>query len=170
MADDHQAILDAVTQYVEQAEDIEIVGTAADGIEALRLIEERRPDVAVLDIRMPNLSGIEVLERLAGTEASLPVILYTGYPERSLLLEALESGNDGEPGVGDNLLRGRLCRDVEASDPQQGSSVLVDERHEGGLVARAQQGEELGVLVWGKCRGRAPTITASACRTSSVAR
>jgi DNA-binding NarL/FixJ family response regulator len=95
VADDHRAILDAVTQYVSLEDDIELVGTAADGEEALRLVEQRRPDVALLDIKMPKLGGIEVLQRLAGTEAPPAVILYTGYPERGLLLEALDVGARG---------------------------------------------------------------------------
>ena len=108
VADDHQAIVDAVAYYVSKEEDIALVGTAADGMEALRLIEEHRPDVAVLDIRMPGLGGIGVLERLAGSEGAPAVILYTGYPERSLLLEALDAGARGfllKESVPSDLLR-----------------------------------------------------------------
>jgi DNA-binding NarL/FixJ family response regulator len=92
VADDHPAIIDAVARYVADEDDIELVARAADGEQALRLIADRRPDVAVLDIRMPHLGGIEILRALAGAEATPAVILYTGYPERSLLLEALDAG------------------------------------------------------------------------------
>ncbi len=95
IADDHAVILDAVVQYVSQEDDIELVGTAANGEQALRLIEQQHPDVAVLDIRMPKLGGIDVLRQLAGEDTAPPVILYTGYPERSLLLEALDVGARG---------------------------------------------------------------------------
>jgi DNA-binding NarL/FixJ family response regulator len=105
IADDHRAILDALTQYVSQEDDIELVGTAADGEQVLALIAQRRPDVAVLDIRMPKLGGIEVLQRLAGSAAAPAVILYTGYPERGLLLEALDVG-----------ARGFLLKESDASD------------------------------------------------------
>jgi DNA-binding NarL/FixJ family response regulator len=91
VADDHPAIIDAVARYVADEQDIELVGRAADGEEALRLIEERRPDVALLDIRMPKFGGIEVLKRLAESDTAPAVILYTGYPERALLLEAVDA-------------------------------------------------------------------------------
>jgi DNA-binding NarL/FixJ family response regulator len=95
VADDHQAILDAVVQYVTREDGIELVGTATDGPQALRLIEQEHPDVAILDIRMPEFGGIEILKRLAGSETAPAVILYTGYPERSLLLESLDVGARG---------------------------------------------------------------------------
>jgi len=91
VADDHPAIIDAVARYVADEQDIELVGRAADGEEALGLIEERRPDVALLDIRMPKFGGIEVLKRLAESDTAPAVILYTGYPERALLLEAVDA-------------------------------------------------------------------------------
>ena len=95
VADDHPAILDAVKQYMDGEDGLEFVGSAADGEEALRLIEQRRPDVAVLDIRMPKFGGIEMLRRLGGRSDAPLVILYTGYPERGLLLEALDVGARG---------------------------------------------------------------------------
>jgi len=95
VADDHPAILDAVAQFIAEEEDIELVARAADGEQALRLIETRQPDVAVLDIRMPKLGGIEILRKLAEAKNALPVILFTGYPERGLLLECLDVGARG---------------------------------------------------------------------------
>src|SRR3984957_18789885 len=95
VADDHPAILDAVAQFVAGEEDIELVARAEDGDHAPRLIESRQPDVAILDIRMPKLGGIEILKRLADTKKALPVILFTGYPERGLLLESLDVGARG---------------------------------------------------------------------------
>lgn len=95
VADDHRAILDAVTQYASLEDDIELVGTAADGEQALQLIAQRAPDVAILDIQMPKLGGIEVLKQLAASQDAPAVILYTGYPERGLLLEALDVGARG---------------------------------------------------------------------------
>jgi DNA-binding NarL/FixJ family response regulator len=95
IADDHPAILDAVAQALADEQGIELVARATDGEEALRLIAERRPDVAVLDIRMPKSGGIDVLRRLAGTANAPAVILYTGNPERGLLLESLDLGARG---------------------------------------------------------------------------
>ncbi len=95
VADDHPVIIDAVARYVADEEDIELVARAADGNEALSMIERRRPDVAVLDIRMPGFGGIEILRKLRELDAPPPVILYTGHAEQSLLLDALDAGAHG---------------------------------------------------------------------------
>lgn len=95
VADDHPAIIDAVTRFLRDEDDVDLVGRAADGNQALRLIEERAPDVAVVDIRMPGVTGIEVARRLCAGGSKTAVILYTGYPERSLLLDALDAGARG---------------------------------------------------------------------------
>jgi DNA-binding NarL/FixJ family response regulator len=95
IADDHPAIVDAVCSFLEDEEEVEVVGRAGNGEQALHLIGRRFPDVAVLDVRMPLLDGIEATRRLASDGSRTAVILYTGYPERSLLLEALDAGARG---------------------------------------------------------------------------
>jgi DNA-binding NarL/FixJ family response regulator len=95
IADDHPAIIDAVSRYFEDVEDVEIVGTARNGDEALQLIEEHAPDVAVVDIRMPGVGGIDIARKLSAEASKTAVILYTGHSERSLLLEALDAGARG---------------------------------------------------------------------------
>jgi DNA-binding NarL/FixJ family response regulator len=95
IADDHPAILDSVSRFLEDDDEVEIVGKATEGERALREIEEQTPDVALLDIRMPGLGGIEIARRLVAVGASTAVILYTGHPDRSLLLEALDAGARG---------------------------------------------------------------------------
>jgi DNA-binding NarL/FixJ family response regulator len=64
VADDHPAVLDAVLRFLEFEEDVEVVAKSSDGQQALRLIEQEQPNVALLDIRMPGLSGIEIARRL----------------------------------------------------------------------------------------------------------
>jgi DNA-binding NarL/FixJ family response regulator len=95
IADDHPAIVEAVCSFLEEHEDVEVVGRAADGEEALRLISELLPGVAVLDIRMPVLDGIEVARRVGAAGGPTAVILFTGYPDRALLLDALDAGARG---------------------------------------------------------------------------
>ena len=95
LADDHPAIVAAVGRFLADQEEIELVGSAADGEEALRLISELRPDVAVLDVRMPLLDGIEVTRRLYAEGASTDVILFTGHADRPLLLDSLDAGARG---------------------------------------------------------------------------
>ncbi len=95
VADDHPAIIDAVCRFLEGEDEVELVGRGRDGAEAARLIEETRPDVAVLDIRMPSVDGIELARRLDAEGGGTGVILYTGHAERSVLLEALDAGARG---------------------------------------------------------------------------
>src|SRR5882724_4899010 len=95
VADDHPAIVDAVSRFLDEADEVELVGRARDGVQALRVIEELQPDVAVLDIRMPAGTGIEIARRLDEEGAATRVILYTADAERSVLLEALDAGARG---------------------------------------------------------------------------
>jgi DNA-binding NarL/FixJ family response regulator len=96
IADDHPAIVDAIVRFLADEDTVEVVATAREGHQALRAIEEHTPDVALLDIRMPAIGGIEIARRLlANEESQTAVILYTGHPERALLLEALDAGARG---------------------------------------------------------------------------
>jgi DNA-binding NarL/FixJ family response regulator len=93
IADDHPAVLEAVASYL-QANGIDVVGRAQDGEEAIELIERRLPQVAVVDVRMPKLGGIEVARRLRG-HSETQLVLFSGYGDRALLLEALDAGVRG---------------------------------------------------------------------------
>jgi DNA-binding NarL/FixJ family response regulator len=95
VADDHPAIMDALCRFLEQQEDVELVGRATDGNAAMRLIEDLAPDVAVLDIRMPRLSGIQIARKLDTDGSKTGVILYTGSADRGVLLDALDAGARG---------------------------------------------------------------------------
>jgi DNA-binding NarL/FixJ family response regulator len=95
IADDHPAIIDAVSRYLADVDDVEIVASAQNGEQALLLIEEHAPDVAVVDIRMPGLGGIDIARKLSAEGSKTAVILYTGHAERALLLEALDAGARG---------------------------------------------------------------------------
>jgi DNA-binding NarL/FixJ family response regulator len=94
VADDHPAVLDAVAKYLAAA-GIEVVGRARDGEEALALIEERMPGVALADVRMPKISGIELARRAKKLSPKTSVLLYTGYGDAALLTEALDVGVGG---------------------------------------------------------------------------
>jgi DNA-binding NarL/FixJ family response regulator len=94
IADDHPAMVEAVADVLAEA-GLTVVGRARDGEEALAKIETRTPDVALVDIRMPRLGGIEVARRAAKVSPGTAVILYTGYGDRALLTEALDAGARG---------------------------------------------------------------------------
>jgi DNA-binding NarL/FixJ family response regulator len=95
LADDHPAIIDALARFLEDEPDIELVGRAHDGEQAMRMIETEAPDVAILDLRMPPFGGIEIARSLTEAKSKTVVLLYTAYAERALLLEALDAGARG---------------------------------------------------------------------------
>lgn len=95
VADDHPAVLDAVVRFLGFEDDLEVVGQARDGERALRLMTQQQPDVALLDLRMPGLSGIEIARRLCDERAQTKVVLYTAAADRGLVLEALDIGVGG---------------------------------------------------------------------------
>ncbi|MEZ5099151.1 MAG: response regulator transcription factor [Thermoleophilia bacterium] len=94
VADDHPAVVEAVCDYLE-ANGIEIAGRARDGEEAATKIETRKPAVALVDLRMPRLSGIELARRTQRSAPSTSIILYTAFGDRALLTEALDAGARG---------------------------------------------------------------------------
>lgn len=94
VADDHPAMVEAICEVLAE-HGIEVAGRARDGEEALAKIETRRPDVAVVDLRMPRLSGVQIARRAGRSTPDTGVILYTAYGERALLTEALDAGARG---------------------------------------------------------------------------
>ncbi|HEY8705451.1 MAG TPA: response regulator transcription factor [Gaiellaceae bacterium] len=94
IADDHPAMLTAIADTLERS-GIEIVGSASDGQEALAQIEAQQPRVALVDVRMPRLSGIEVAQKAATVAPNTSIIFYTAYGDRALLSEALDVGARG---------------------------------------------------------------------------
>jgi DNA-binding NarL/FixJ family response regulator len=77
------------------AHGVEVVGRAADGEDALAQIEAKKPRVAVVDVKMPRLSGIELAKRASMTAPDTSIIFYTAYGDRALLSEALDVGARG---------------------------------------------------------------------------
>ena len=94
VADDHPAVLEAVGDYLELA-GITVVARSADGEDALEKIESLRPQIALLDLRMPRLGGIELARKAARSAPDTQVVLYTGYGDRAQLTEALDAGARG---------------------------------------------------------------------------
>ena len=94
VADDHPAMLAAVTGFLER-NGFDIVGRAADGREAAAVIAKERPRVALVDLNMPHLSGIQVARAVAGDAPDTAFVFYTAFGDRALLSEALEAGARG---------------------------------------------------------------------------
>ncbi len=96
IADDNKDFVDILQDYFDRQDDISIVGTAYNGLEALDLISSQSPDVLILDIIMPHLDGIGVLERMAAADyLDRPkIILLTAFGQESMIQKALELGAD----------------------------------------------------------------------------
>jgi DNA-binding NarL/FixJ family response regulator len=94
VADDHPAVLRIVCQLLSER-GIDVVAQAGDGVSALSFIEELKPTVALLDLVMPHLGGIEVARRAHRTVPETGLVLYTGFGEHALLVDALDAGVRG---------------------------------------------------------------------------
>ena len=94
VADDHPAVLRSVCDVLIDA-GVDVVARASNGEEAVTKIEATRPTVAVIDVKMPRLTGIEVASQISRTTPDTAVILYTAYGDRALLSEALDAGVRG---------------------------------------------------------------------------
>ncbi len=94
IADDHPAMLTAVAEVLIK-HGVDIVGKASDGQDALEQIEAKQPRVALVDVRMPRLSGIELAKRAAVVAPNTSIVFYTAYGDRALLSEALDVGARG---------------------------------------------------------------------------
>lgn len=91
LADDHQMFRQGLRTLLEAAPDIEVVGEASDGQESLKEIERLQPDVAVLDIAMPGLTGIEVTKRLAKIAPRTKALILTMHDDAFFAVEALRA-------------------------------------------------------------------------------
>jgi DNA-binding NarL/FixJ family response regulator len=94
VADDHPAVLKAVVDFLED-EGFDIVGTARTGDDALAQMEALQPAVAIVDLRMPGLSGIEVAQEASRKRLPTAVVVYTGAAEQAQLVEAVDVGARG---------------------------------------------------------------------------
>lgn len=95
VADDHPLYRGAVLGAIEACDAVELAGSAEDGHEALREILRLRPDVAVIDVQMPGLSGPGVVEALMGEDVPTRVLLMSGLATTEMAQRALEAGADG---------------------------------------------------------------------------
>lgn len=93
IADDHELVRLALRNLLEAEGYIEVVGEAADGAEALRLVEEHEPDVLLLDLHMPNVDGVEVARQL--TDSDVRIIVLTSYDDEDELFAVLGAGVSG---------------------------------------------------------------------------
>jgi two-component system, NarL family, response regulator LiaR len=120
LGEDHALVREGTRTLLEEHTGISVVGEAGDGDAVLALIREQRPDVAILDIRMPGMSGIEVLKRLATDAPDTKALMLTAYDDDDYIVAALDAG-----AVGFMLKTARSAELVDAvRRVQQGEPVL----------------------------------------------
>ncbi|HSD07541.1 response regulator transcription factor [Flavobacterium sp.] len=95
LADDHVFVRDGIKSLLENEANITVVGEATDGLEALTAIEQLNPDLLILDIRMPNLTGIEVVEKLRSKGNFVKIIMLSMHESEEYVLKSIQAGADG---------------------------------------------------------------------------
>ena len=113
LADDHNIVRAGVRQLLESADDLNVIAEAGDGEEAQALIQQHKPDVAVLDIQMPKASGIEVTRWVRSHLPEVGVLILTAYDDDPYVMAVLQAGANGyvlKTGQADELIQ--AVRDV----------------------------------------------------------
>lgn len=95
LADDHVFVRDGIKSLLENEANIEVVGEAIDGADALEVVAANKPDLLIVDIRMPNLTGIEVVEKLRSDNNNVKIIMLSMHESEEYVLKSIKAGADG---------------------------------------------------------------------------
>ncbi|MBZ4041512.1 response regulator transcription factor [Flavobacterium hibisci] len=95
LADDHVFVRDGIKSLLENEANIEVVGEAIDGADALEVVTASKPDLLIVDIRMPNLTGIEVVEKLRNDNNTVKIIMLSMHESEEYVLKSIKAGADG---------------------------------------------------------------------------
>lgn len=95
IVDDHFVVREGLKLIIETSDSFQIIGEAANGEEALSFIEKKKPDVILMDLNMPKMSGLETIEALNEKQNHAPIIILTTYNEDELMLKGIELGAKG---------------------------------------------------------------------------
>lgn len=128
LVDDQTLVRQGVRSLLELADDIEVIGEAPDGETAIARIPEAQPDVVLLDMRMPGLSGLDVLEHLGKSQQMPPTIILTTFDDDNLVLAGIKAG-----------AKGYLLKDVSLDELVGGVKTVA----EGGSLVKPAVTERL---------------------------
>ena len=154
LVDDHPILRVSLSRLLDAEPDMEVVGAARDGSEAVALIAETSPDVVLMDLSMPVMDGVEATREIAASGATVKVVVLTSFSDRERIHEALEAGaigyllKDAEP---DELLRGvrAAARGDWPIDPRAARLLLGGGGRSTGPRLSAREHEVLGLVAAG---------------------
>ncbi len=142
IADDHPVVRRGLRAFLDSLNDIEVVGEAVDGEEAVRLTVTEEPDVLLLDLKMPKLDGIGVISRLRSRGASTRILVLTSFTAQQEVIPAIKAGADGY-----------LLKDADPSELEQairavyrGEPLLAPEAAAAVMAAVSSQTPDLPEL------------------------
>ena len=95
LADDHSIVRAGLRRIIEESGEIEVIAEASDGREAIQMVRESSPDVAVVDISMPEVDGLEVINQLQAINPIIPILILTMHEEGQYVVRAIEAGAMG---------------------------------------------------------------------------
>lgn len=95
LVDDHRVVLEGIKSALFEIPEFEIIGEATDGLEALKIVEALTPDIMVLDISMPGLSGIEVVKKIKETFLNIKIVIYTMHSSSEFVIDLFRAGVSG---------------------------------------------------------------------------
>ena len=95
VADDHSVVREGLAQLLSTAADVELVGAAANGSEAVEVVDRERPDVVLMDLSMPEVDGAEATRRILAADPGARVVVLTSFADDRHILEALQAGAIG---------------------------------------------------------------------------
>ncbi|MDA0171893.1 response regulator transcription factor [Solirubrobacter taibaiensis] len=154
LADDHGVIRDGLGRLIGGLEDVELVGTAADGAEAIEKATQLRPDVVVMDLDMPRVDGIEATRKILA-QLQTNVLVLTAFSDRARILGALEAGACGyllKDAASEDVAEGirAAARGESPLDPRAARTVLSARSEPDPLAGLSQREREvLDALVEG---------------------
>jgi two-component system response regulator NreC len=144
IVDDHEVVREGLRLSLSRAPHIRVIGEASDGAEAISLVERRKPDVVVMDVRMPGMDGLEATQEILKKVPDTAVLIFTAFSERALLDRALDSGAKGyilKEAPHDDLLRAidRIGNGGEYVDPALTPALISGKGQTDMLTARERE-------------------------------
>jgi len=92
IADDHKVVIEGIKSALQEHPEFEVVGDAADGLQAVELTMSLEPGIVIMDISMPNLTGIEATKQIKGLNPGIQIVIYTMYSDKEFVIDLFKAG------------------------------------------------------------------------------